>query len=197
MRRQIRNMLASCVTIGLALMLAAPSVPRAQQPRSADSRPFKPEELEQIVAPIVQYPDPLLAQIFMASTYPLEVIQAARFAKANPSLKGDALNEELKKHNWDGSVKALVSFPQIIEMMDSRLEWMLKLGDAFLAQQKDTMDAVQRLRAKAPQPSQSYWYHCPSARAYYPTAPTCPEPWIRIAPRTQYFRSGPVEDFEA
>jgi Protein of unknown function (DUF3300) len=65
-------------------------------PVTADSRPFKPEELEQIVAPIVQYPDLLLAQILMASMYPLEVIQAARFAKANPSLKGDALNQELK-----------------------------------------------------------------------------------------------------
>src|SRR5262245_65790853 len=105
-------------------MLAAPSLLRAQPPGSADSRPYKPEELEQIVAPIVQYPDPLVAQIFMASTHPLEVIQAARFAKANPSLKDDALSEELKKYNWDGSVKALVSYPQVLEMMDNRLEWM-------------------------------------------------------------------------
>jgi hypothetical protein len=110
--------------IGLAVVVAlslpfAPLATGAQQPRSADSRPFKPEELEQIVTPIVQYPDPLLAQIFMASTYPLEVIQAARFAKANPNLKDAALNEELKKQNWDDSVKALVSFPQVLELMDS------------------------------------------------------------------------------
>src|SRR5215470_7630997 len=111
--------------------------------------PFKPEELEQIVAPIALYPDPLIAQIFMASTYPLEIVQAARFAKANPNLKGDALNEELKKQTWDDSVKSLVSFPQVLEMMDNQLEWMQKLGDAILAQQKDTMDAIQRLRAKA------------------------------------------------
>ena len=90
MGRQIWNVLARCVPIGLALVLIAPSVPRAQPPRSAQSRPFAPEELEQIVAPVVQYPDPLLAQIFLASTYPLEVVQAARFAKANPGLKGDA-----------------------------------------------------------------------------------------------------------
>ena len=176
--------------IGLAVVLALslPFVPLAtgaQQPRSADSRPFKPEELEQIVTPIVQYPDPLLAQIFMASTYPLEVIQAARFAKANPNLKGDALKEELKKHTWDDSVKALVSYPQVLEMMDSRLDWMQKLGEAFLAQREDTRDAVQRLRAKAQQPPQSYWYYCPSARAYYPTAPACPEPWIKVPPRAQ------------
>jgi hypothetical protein len=87
------------VVVALSLPFASLAT-GAQPPRSADSRPFKPEELEQIVAPIVQYPDPLLAQIFMASTYPLEVIQAARFAKAHPSLKGDALNEELKKSPW-------------------------------------------------------------------------------------------------
>ncbi len=121
----------------------------------------------------------------MASTYPLEVIQAARFAKANPSLKGDALNEELKKHQWDDSVKALVSFPKVLDLMDSKLEWMQKLSDAFLSQRKDTRDAVQRVRAKAQQPSESYWYYCGSAGAYYPTAPSCPEPWIKVAPRSQ------------
>jgi hypothetical protein len=172
------------VVVALSLPFA-PLATGAQQPRSADSRPFKPDELEQIVAPIVQYPDPLLAQIFMASTYPLEVIQAARFAKANPSLKGDALNAELKKQNWDDSVKALVSYPRVLEMMDSQLEWMQKLREAFLAQQKDTLDAVQRVRTNVQQPPQSYWYYCPSARAYYPTAPTCPEPWIKVPPRAQ------------
>ena len=176
--------------IGLAVVVAlsfsfAPLATGAQQPRSADSRPFRPEELEQIVAPIAQYPDPLLAQIFMASTYPLEVIQAARFARAYPSLKGNALDEELKKYEWDPSVKALVRFPQVLELMDGQLEWMRKLGDAFLAQQKDTKDAVQRVRAKAQQPAESYWYYCPSARAYYPTAPACPEPWIKVPPRSQ------------
>lgn len=176
------------VWLAVALTLSLPVAPLstdAQPPGSADARPFKPEELEQIVAPIVQYPDPLLAQIFMASTYPLEVVQAARFAKANRSLKGDALNEELKKHTWDDSVKALVGFPEVLEMMDSRLEWTQKLGEAVLSQQKDTMDAVRRLRAKAQQPPQAYWYYCQSARAYYPTVPGCPEPWIKVPPRAQ------------
>jgi len=67
--------------------------------------------------------------------------------------------------------------------MDGQLEWMHKLGDAFLTQQKDTMDAVQRVRAKTQQPSQSYWYYCSSAGAYYPSTPTCPEPWIKVPPR--------------
>jgi Protein of unknown function (DUF3300) len=147
-QRGIRKVLARSLPITLAILLAAPPFPRAQQPGPA-AAPFKPEELEQIVAPIALYPDPLVAQIFMASTYPVEVIQAARFAKANPNLKDAALNEELKKQTWDDSVKALVGFPQVLEMMDSQLEWMQKLGDAILAQQKETMDAIQRLRAKA------------------------------------------------
>ena len=107
MSSRIHRALAGCVSIGLVVLLAAPPLPRAQQPG-----PFKPEELEQIVAPIALYPDPLVAQIFMASTYPLEVVQAARFAKSNPNLKGDALDEELKKQTWDDSVKALVGFPR-------------------------------------------------------------------------------------
>jgi len=87
MRGGIRNVLARCLPVGLAIMLAAPPLPRAQQPGGG---PFKPEELEQIVAPVALYPDPLVAQIFMASTCPLEVIQAARFARTNPNLKDAA-----------------------------------------------------------------------------------------------------------
>ena len=121
----------------------------SSSPAKAGAKPFKPEELEQIVAPIALYPDGLVAQILMASTYPLEVVEAGRFAKDNAKLKGDALNQALKKQSWDDSVKSLVSFPQILTMMSDKLDWMQKLGDAFLGQQKDTMAAVQRLRAKA------------------------------------------------
>jgi Protein of unknown function (DUF3300) len=167
MKRRIRNALISCLPIVLALVLAAPSLSRAQQPPGADSR-LKPEQLEQLVAPIAQYPDPVVAQIFMASTYPLEVIQAARFAKANPSLKGDAL----------------VNFPQVLERMDGQLDWMQKLGDAFVWQQTETLDAVRRVRAKSPQAApESFWYYCSSAGAYYPTVSSCPEPWIKVPPR--------------
>ncbi len=150
-KRPIRSLL-----VVLAILLAAPPVPlpRAQQTPPAQEAPtepppFKPEELEQIVAPIALYPDPLVAQVMMASTYPLEVIQAARFVKANPNLKDAALNEELKKYDWDDSVKSLVSLPQILELMNEKLDWMQKLGDAFLGQRKETMDAIQRLRARA------------------------------------------------
>ena len=85
----------------------------------------------------------------MASTYPLEVVEAARFVEENPDLKDEALDEALKAKTWDPSVKSLVSFPQVLTMMNEKLDWTQKLGDAFLAQQKDVMDAVQRLRAKA------------------------------------------------
>ena len=106
---------------------------------------FKPEEIEQLVAPIALYPDSLVSQILMASTYPLEVVEAARWAKANKTLKGDALTTALERQNWDPSVKSLVNFPQVLDMMDQKLDLTQRLGDAFLAQQKDVLDAVQRL----------------------------------------------------
>jgi len=118
-------------------------------PAGAQEKAFSPEQLDQIVAPIALYPDPLLAQILMASTYPLEVVEAARFAKANPNLKDKPLDEALQKQTWDDSVKSLVGFPQVLTMMNDKLDWTQKLGDAFLAEQKGVMDAVQRLRAKA------------------------------------------------
>ncbi len=141
----------------LVVLLATPPGGWAQGPPAAPQPPggaqaaakYKPEELEQIVAPIALYPDPLLAQVFMASTYPLEVVQAARFAKQNANLKGDQLNAALKPQTWDDSVKSLVSFPPVLTMMNEKLDWTQKLGDAFLANQKSVMDAVQRLRAKA------------------------------------------------
>ena len=130
----------------LVLMVAVPPGTFGQQ---AAPPVFKQEELEQILAPIALYPDSLLAQIFMASTYPLEVVQADRWAKQNKSLKGDALTAALEKQPWDPSVKSLVNFPQVLGMMSEKLDWTQKLGDAFLAQQKDVMDTVQTLRRKA------------------------------------------------
>ena len=110
---------------------------------------FKAEELEQILAPIALYPDSLLTQIMMASTYPLEVVQADRWAKQNKDKKGDALAKALEAQPWDPSVKSLVNFPQVLAMMSEKLDWTQKLGDAFLAQQKDVLGTVQKLRAKA------------------------------------------------
>jgi hypothetical protein len=132
----------------LALLLGAPQGGIAQTAGGGE-KPFKQEELDQLVAPIALYPDELLAQILMASTYPLEVVQADRWVKANQGLKGEALTAALEKQNWDPSVKSLVQFPQVLDMLSQKLDWTQKLGDAFLEQQKDVMDTVQKLRAKA------------------------------------------------
>jgi hypothetical protein len=130
----------------LAICLALPAPVFAQ---GGPAKTFKQEELDQLLAPVALYPDDLLTQILMASTYPLEVVQAERWAKQNKSLKGDALKAALEKQPWDDSLKALVPFPEVLTMMSEKLEWTQKLGDAFLAQQKDVMDTVQRLRKKA------------------------------------------------
>ena len=116
---------------------------------SSEEQQLSQGELDALVAPIALYPDALLAQVLMAATYPLEVVQADRFAKANSSLKGDKLDDALAKEDWDGSVKSLVATPTVLAMMSKDLDWTQKLGDAVLAQQADVMDAIQRLRAKA------------------------------------------------
>jgi hypothetical protein len=118
-------------------------------PETQESKLFKQEQLDQMLAPIALYPDDLLTQILMASTYPLEIIQAARWANQNKDLKGDALTQALEKEEWDPSVKSLVNFPDVLSKMNENLEWMQKLGDAFLSQQKQVLDTIQNLRKKA------------------------------------------------
>ena len=137
----------------LALAALAPASLVAQTPAPpAQAAPvYQAAQLDQLLAPIALYPDELLSQILMASTYPLEVVEAQRWVQdpKNAGLKGDQLTAALQDKDWDPSVKSLVPFPQILVMMSDRLDWMQKLGDAFLAQQSDVMDAVQRLRQQA------------------------------------------------
>jgi len=128
--------------------LAQPASP-TPAPAAAAARTFSQQDLDRLLAPIALYPDPLLAQILMASTYPLEVVAAARWVKANPKLTGAALESAMAKQSWDPAVKALTAVPQILQQMNDNLDWMQKLGDAFLAQQQDVMNTVQGLRAKA------------------------------------------------
>ena len=106
-------------------------------------------EVEQLVAPIALYPDPLLANVLIASTYPLEIVQADRWYQRKKDLKSDDLQEALADQDWDDSIKDLVSVPDALEMMNKDLDWTQKLGDAVLAQQSDVMNAVQALRARA------------------------------------------------
>ena len=110
---------------------------------------FTNRQLAQLAAPIALYPDSLLTQILMAATYPLDVVQAARWRRANPGLRGDGLEQGLQRHTWDESVKALTAFPDVLRMMDERLEWTEQLGEAFLAQEDDLLAAVQELRRRA------------------------------------------------
>jgi len=131
----------------LILLTAMPSWVFAQD-QPANER-FQQEELDQMLAPIALYPDSLLAQILMAATYPLEVVQAEQWTKANKNLGPDQLNDALDNKDWDPSVKALVPFRQVLLMMSENLEWTQRLGDAFLDQQDDVMDTIQKLRRKA------------------------------------------------
>jgi hypothetical protein len=110
---------------------------------------FAADQLEQLVAPIALYPDALLTQILMAATYPLEVVQADRFVRENPELKEDALDKALLEQDWDPSVKSLCAFPDVLKQMSENLDWTQDLGDAFLGQQSEVMDTVQRMRGKA------------------------------------------------
>jgi uncharacterized membrane protein YgcG len=138
--------------VSITLMLAAlpgAMAHAADAPASADEPAFKPEQLEQMLAPIALYPDSLLSQMLMASTYPLEVVQADRWVKQNGDLSGDALAKALEDQGWDPSVKSLVNFPQVLAMMSQNLDVTVKIGDAFIGQQKQVMDTIQELRAKA------------------------------------------------
>ncbi|WP_428489365.1 DUF3300 domain-containing protein [Rhodopila sp.] len=127
----------------------------AQAPPSAQAaataQVYSQAELEQILAPIALYPDELLTQVLVASTYPLEVVTASRWVQqpANKALKGDALLKALDAQDWDASVKSLIPFPELLKMMSDQLDWTQKLGDAFLAQQADVLAATQSLRARA------------------------------------------------
>jgi Protein of unknown function (DUF3300)/Chaperone of endosialidase len=134
-----------------ALLLLAPMTALAQTPETTAAKPnlLKPEELDQLVAPIALYPDPLLAQVLIASAYPLDIVQAERWLRSHKNLKGDQLKAAIAKEDWDDSIKSLVATPDVLAMMSEKLDWTEKLGDAVVDQQPDVMDAIQRLRAKA------------------------------------------------
>jgi len=134
-----------------ALLLLIPVGAMAQTQETSPAQPqlLKPEELDQVVAPIALYPDTLLAQVLMASAYPIDIVQAERWLQSHKNLKGDRLKAAIAKEDWDDSVKSLMATPEVLAMMSEKLDWTEKLGDAVVAQQPDVMDAIQRLRAKA------------------------------------------------
>jgi len=141
--------------------MVPPAVPAATAPASQPSQsnaqpapePPAPQKLSeadlaQLIAPVALYPDPLLSQVLRASTYPLEVVEAANWAQQpeNRSLTGNALTEALKSQNWDPSVVALVQFPRVLAMMADQVRWTDRLGNAFLAQKADVLAEVQQFR---------------------------------------------------
>ena len=107
--------------------------------------------LQALVSPVALYPDELLAQMLMASTYPLQVAQAVMWVRANPGATGTKLESALAKETWDNSVKSLVAFPDALNMLGNKLSWTQSLGDAYLAQPQELMQAVQALRSMARQ----------------------------------------------
>ena len=123
----------------------APS-PAAAEPAPT---PIPADQLDSLVAPIALYPDPLLAQVLVASTYPLEIVQLQQWLMKHKDLKDKALADAVKKENWDPSIQGMAALPDVVKQLAENIKWTSELGNAFLAQQSDVMDAVQRMRTKA------------------------------------------------
>ena len=136
-----RHLLVLLFSVSVAFAQTTPPAP----PNAAATQP----ELDQMLAPIALYPDSLLSQILMASTYPLEVVEAARWSRANPGLKGEDAVNAVEQRDWDPSVRSLAAFPQVLAMMDQQIEWTARLGDVFIAQEPQVMETVQNLRQRA------------------------------------------------
>ena len=142
------------VTLCVALVgqPAASSLPAKQAPAAAPqqtSQRIPADQLDSLLAPLALYPDPILAQVLAASTYPLEIVQLQQWLERNPTLKDKALADAAMKQPWDPSVQALAGMPDVVKRLADDIQWTADLGNAFLAQQSDVMDAVQRMRKKA------------------------------------------------
>ena len=146
--------ICAALLVSGAAPLPAQQAPAAATPAAAAPAPeqapaLPPEQLDSLVAPIALYPDPLLAQVLAASTYPLEIIQLQQWLAKNPGLKDQALVDAVAKQPWDPSVQSMAAFPDVVKRLADDVQWTTDLGNAFLAQQSDVMDAAQRMRKKA------------------------------------------------
>src|SRR4051794_5678005 len=139
------------VIVGLALSSTAfAQQAQSQEMTTTQETPkLASGELDSLVAPIALYPDPLLAQTLAASTYPLEVIQLQQWLDRNKNLKDKALADAVAKQSWDPSVQALAISSDVVQRLAGNIQWTTDLGNAFLAQQSDVLEAVQRMRGKA------------------------------------------------
>ena len=135
---------------GNAMLLAQDAAPAQEAaPAEEDAPKLSNDQLDSLVAPIALYPDPLLAQTLVASTYPLEIIQLQQWLAKNPNLKDKALADAVAKQPWDPAIQSMAAVPDVVKRLADDIQWTTELGNAFLAQQSDVMDAVQRMRKKA------------------------------------------------
>jgi hypothetical protein len=145
----VRQALSVFCAVLLFVFSAGTPLAAQQQPAPSVLQPLPPDQLDTLVAPIALYPDALLSQVLVASTYPLELVEAGQWLQQNQNLQGPRLVDAARQQNWDPSIQALVVFPDVIERLNSNIRWTTDLGNAFLAQQADVMNAVQRMRAEA------------------------------------------------
>jgi hypothetical protein len=148
----VRNLMIGVLAVAIVPGNTVTSAPLLQSAPSAssDQAPkISPDQLDSLVAPIALYPDPLLAQSLAASTYPLELIQLQQWLLKNPGLKDKALSDAVARQPWDPSIQAMAGLPDVVKRLADDIQWTTDLGNAFLAQQSDVMDAVQRMRKKA------------------------------------------------
>src|SRR6201981_3677030 len=146
--RLVAVVCALALVPGDAALLAQSSTAESSAAGEEVAR-IPPEQLDSLVAPIALYPDPMLSQTLVASTYPLEIIQLQQWLAQNKNLKEQALADAVKKQDWDPSIQAMAALPDVVKQMSENIKWTTDLGNAFLAQQSDVMDAVQRMRKKA------------------------------------------------
>src|SRR6516164_5781485 len=121
----------------------------SNQQEAEEVKKLPPEQLDSLVAPLALYPDPMLAQVLAASTYPLEIVQLQQWLEKNKKLKDKELADAAAKQPWDPSVQAMAALPDVVKRLANDIQWTTDLGNAFLAQQSDVFDAVQRMRKKA------------------------------------------------
>jgi hypothetical protein len=147
----IRNLVAVICSVVLVPGDISSLAPPAQEAATGaeTAAVIPPDQLDSLVAPVALYPDPMLTQTLVASTYPLEIIQLQQWLGKNKNLKDKALVDAVKKQNWDPSIQAMAALPDVVKQMAENIQWTTDLGNAFLAQQSDVMDAVQRMRKKA------------------------------------------------
>src|SRR4051794_29173824 len=154
--RWIRALAVTCVALLVRGDVAFPQQAQAPQPSTPQAGATEGSaarlpagQLDSLVAPIALYPDPLLAQVLAASTYPLEIVQLQQWLAKHKDLKDKALADAVQKESWDPSIQGMAGLPDVVKLLADNIKWTSELGNAFLAQQSAVMDAVQRMRAKA------------------------------------------------